>query len=613
MTASLPQDHYAVLGLTKDATKAQIGSAWRKLCLKCHPDKFQNADPKLKEEKREEFEKIGQAYAILGNQETRDKYDAEVKLMELRKELGKSGPAPEIRTAEPRPSTYKARPQEPSKTKIYVNTPPRSWEDNIHTRVYDEPPRSSRKATGYDDRKYTSSREDELRRAAKRMAEERKLEEMKERERERAEREYRRQKHSESKKSRDKERKKSTEEKHATRSRTVYAEDQDDSSDDRRRSDKERRSSRKTEESRREKDATHEKIRTAEKILAAAKKMKAQEVEESYRTAKVNDHQATALEYMQARRSAATGGETSPRIGLSRAQTFQEPSYNVRYASAEVRPSASSPYAYEDVDLSRRSSGHTTRRTAEPVASPIPSKSSRKDRKGSVDPYDASPSPASKNPTLRTYSSAPPIVPDSSRGHPARSKTMQPEYVSSRPMDAPPMARAQTYATPSKSTRGSKLKVEYDTSDSSSDSEPEPPRRRAEPEPVRYVINEGRALPRQRSEREDSGYFDMRERSESPRATPQIPRRSNERDRPAERPQLHRTYESARSPHHTYYSTSPTEAAPVRPKLARETSSSRTSSRKTPGYTANVSYSAPIRDPVYVNYPMRSREVRAGS
>lgn len=61
---------YHILGISKDATEAEIKSAYRKLARKYHPDV--NKDNK---EAADKFKEISCAYDILGNKEKRQKYD----------------------------------------------------------------------------------------------------------------------------------------------------------------------------------------------------------------------------------------------------------------------------------------------------------------------------------------------------------------------------------------------------------------------------------------------------------------------------------------------------------------------------------------------------------
>ncbi|KAF1968271.1 heat shock protein DnaJ, partial [Bimuria novae-zelandiae CBS 107.79] len=69
----LPPDPYRALGLPKDVEQSVIKSTYRKLVLKCHPDKV--TDVSLKAQKQEEFHKIQQAYELIGEEESRSRYD----------------------------------------------------------------------------------------------------------------------------------------------------------------------------------------------------------------------------------------------------------------------------------------------------------------------------------------------------------------------------------------------------------------------------------------------------------------------------------------------------------------------------------------------------------
>ncbi|NIP31084.1 MAG: DnaJ domain-containing protein, partial [Candidatus Dadabacteria bacterium] len=63
------RDYYEILGISKDAKKAEIKKAYRKLALKYHPDK--NPD----KEAEEKFKEISEAYAVLYDDEKRRLYD----------------------------------------------------------------------------------------------------------------------------------------------------------------------------------------------------------------------------------------------------------------------------------------------------------------------------------------------------------------------------------------------------------------------------------------------------------------------------------------------------------------------------------------------------------
>ncbi len=64
------RDPYSVLGVEKSASEAEIKKAYRRLAKKYHPDQ-NKADPKAKER----FAEASQAYEIIGNNETRAKFD----------------------------------------------------------------------------------------------------------------------------------------------------------------------------------------------------------------------------------------------------------------------------------------------------------------------------------------------------------------------------------------------------------------------------------------------------------------------------------------------------------------------------------------------------------
>lgn len=61
------KDYYTVLGVSKNASQDEIKKAYRKLAVKYHPDKAKGNEDKFKE--------INEAYEVLKNPETRQKYD----------------------------------------------------------------------------------------------------------------------------------------------------------------------------------------------------------------------------------------------------------------------------------------------------------------------------------------------------------------------------------------------------------------------------------------------------------------------------------------------------------------------------------------------------------
>ncbi|SPN98793.1 uncharacterized protein DNG_01834 [Cephalotrichum gorgonifer] len=131
--APLPPDPYKILGVSKTAQIPDIRTAYRKLVLTCHPDKVQ--DPAQKEKKLEEFQKLQHAYELLSDEAERTKYDEQVKLMELRKEMSKNMP----NTSIPRsPKTYNVSIRTETRPP-YAQSPPQ--------RVYPQPPRSPKDAS----------------------------------------------------------------------------------------------------------------------------------------------------------------------------------------------------------------------------------------------------------------------------------------------------------------------------------------------------------------------------------------------------------------------------------------------------------------------------------
>lgn len=66
---------YDTLGLERDATDEQIRSAFRRLALKHHPDRFDGAKRKEAEER---FQVITEAFNVLSHPQSREKYDKEI-------------------------------------------------------------------------------------------------------------------------------------------------------------------------------------------------------------------------------------------------------------------------------------------------------------------------------------------------------------------------------------------------------------------------------------------------------------------------------------------------------------------------------------------------------
>jgi curved DNA-binding protein CbpA len=63
-------DYYKILGLGVDADQNEIKKAFRDLALKYHPDKNKNS-----EESRDKFMEIVEAYEVLSNEKSKERYD----------------------------------------------------------------------------------------------------------------------------------------------------------------------------------------------------------------------------------------------------------------------------------------------------------------------------------------------------------------------------------------------------------------------------------------------------------------------------------------------------------------------------------------------------------
>lgn len=618
MASTLPPDPYKLLGVPTDAKLPEIRSAHRKLVLKCHPDKVQDAA--LKAVKQDEFQKVQQAYELLSDDARRLQYDEQVKLFELRKEMGRGVPngranpfdfaevkTPEFREPPRKTSTSYARPV-PNPYE-YPTAVPRSHED-----LYDEPLRHTpKKSSSYEstDRKRTSTRDSD------RYYEDLKREDER---RQRFEKEARRATE-EKKKSRNKEKRNKSEEK-IRRTFDAYVEDTDDE-DYRQRSSEKKANRHKIEEDIR---AREDAARFLDRERERAESRRAEAVREAQRKTeqatikglppKWDAHAEYAGQYMQASRRKAAPVDQFSHPGMpKRADTFTAATaaYNVR----NVTPTQQ----YSDDDLPKRSSARReTRRASDTPAPRSREKSSRRKSPPphSREPYIVEPaSPTFMKPPLQSHNSAP--AASFPHSLPTRSKTQ--EYP--RAEAIPHLARASTFQSGDRDrTRdsGSRLKktVEY-SSDSEVDSpsykksprnsHSPPPRQRATEQTHRYKIdNDGRANPvdsRHRSDLRDlNDNYVRRDRSVSPRARPPITRNPPSSERPR------------RSPSQSYYpAAEPIIYTPtVRPPMHREGSGRQSSSRNVPLYAEIPSPYKDVKrdsDPSHRGYYPSQRGERA--
>ncbi|XAR52675.1 hypothetical protein NMG60_11020859 [Bertholletia excelsa] len=69
--------YYSVLGIRKDSSFSDIRTAYRKLALKWHPDRWAK-NPSAAGEAKRRFQKIQEAYSVLSDEGKRSMYDAGV-------------------------------------------------------------------------------------------------------------------------------------------------------------------------------------------------------------------------------------------------------------------------------------------------------------------------------------------------------------------------------------------------------------------------------------------------------------------------------------------------------------------------------------------------------
>ena len=87
------QTHYAILKISKKATKREIKRAFFKLCLQHHPDVKNKLGGELNELNNREFHRITEAYAVLSDEVKRKQYDSSLGEEKLPKSSTSFNPA----------------------------------------------------------------------------------------------------------------------------------------------------------------------------------------------------------------------------------------------------------------------------------------------------------------------------------------------------------------------------------------------------------------------------------------------------------------------------------------------------------------------------------------
>lgn len=158
MGSPLPPDPYLALGLPRDAPANTIKTTYRKLILKFHPDKVQDAEQK--QIAADQFHKVQTAYEIIGDEDKRARYDAQCRLAALKKDMmekpvASSSPRSDVRSS----SNYtKTRADSPVRANYTARGPDRNERVHVEERrpydadadYYERPRTTSRKGYEYE-------------------------------------------------------------------------------------------------------------------------------------------------------------------------------------------------------------------------------------------------------------------------------------------------------------------------------------------------------------------------------------------------------------------------------------------------------------------------------
>ncbi len=83
LKAAKRKDYYKILGVQRSASDAEIKKAYRKMALKCHPDRFASKSESEKTAAEAQFKDVNEAYGVLSDATKKSRYDAGVDIEDL--------------------------------------------------------------------------------------------------------------------------------------------------------------------------------------------------------------------------------------------------------------------------------------------------------------------------------------------------------------------------------------------------------------------------------------------------------------------------------------------------------------------------------------------------
>ncbi|POS88322.1 hypothetical protein EPUL_000623 [Erysiphe pulchra] len=227
----LPEfDFYEALGVSDNATSTEIRTSYRKLILKCHPDKVQDAS--LRAVKQAEFQRVQEAYETLSDERRRLEYDELLQKIEIRRQMSQGNPTPWSN-----PFEYEIKTPGTPNVKVYMykNTFNGSSEEVRFSRgtpgqstPVPESRRSSKAESAKVEAQKKKAKEDEIRRLKAEIKRKQKEEEEKRKKKE----EEARQRQKEKEEAKRKQARKKEKERKEKRTRSAYVEVYDGSDDE---------------------------------------------------------------------------------------------------------------------------------------------------------------------------------------------------------------------------------------------------------------------------------------------------------------------------------------------------------------------------------------------